>query len=296
MYCIKCGKQIPEGRRFCISCGAPVRGGASEANVYCAPKGKDQSGYAPQPPGSGKKGGKKTLITAVAIFMAVVLVAGTAFVLSAPAASLRSSVSGSCEISDSVRALGAQETQSWTSSVKSEAPDGEGGMVYTVSGDNEIAKNAREGEVYILDGGIDGSAIKVTGVSQGNDGSIAISTETPALADMFSSMHANIQKNVTGADIVSVDTPDGVTLEGQNGAAVSAAAPLSLVAAYYPDDLTFDIDTTLQYGDSELSVQGKVGMKDIIVDCVMDLEGLPEGLNQLKMDVKYTKVQNSTIN
>lgn len=50
MFCTNCGKEMPEGKAFCPSCGAHVVGAASQA-------GTDQTGYAGQ---AGYTGGQMT--------------------------------------------------------------------------------------------------------------------------------------------------------------------------------------------------------------------------------------------
>ncbi len=70
MYCQNCGKQLPEGARFCNVCGAPQM----EARSASAPEPVRQASYPPpQPVPQPKKKSKAGPIIAVAVVLAALL-------------------------------------------------------------------------------------------------------------------------------------------------------------------------------------------------------------------------------
>lgn len=79
MYCVKCGKQLPDEARFCHICGTPVPDGASSSVSPAVPDASDAS-FAPVKP--KKKTSPKKLLAVLGILLTIVVLFFAASIIS----------------------------------------------------------------------------------------------------------------------------------------------------------------------------------------------------------------------
>lgn len=149
MYCTKCGKQIPDGKKFCIYCGAALRGGLdSNKIVYTTVKDPDKwnkSTKAADPfdavkkkaPGSSLNSNRKALIFG-AVCAVILIIIVCAIIHSLPGSYEGYWVYQGSEVDPNAFTLEENGTGLWTTDTDSEElhwTDTGDGVSITVEGD-----------------------------------------------------------------------------------------------------------------------------------------------------------------